>query len=85
MLSLYHHLPLELVVIELCHRHGSHGKDGIKAADSLLVFDFLNGTVFGGSDVRNIRQHIVGISLVAAIGLLIEVVENIPRNLFNAF
>ena len=81
----FRHLPLELVVIELCHRHGSHGKDGIKAADSLLVFDFLNGAVFGGSDVCNIRQHMVDISLVAAIGLLIEVVENIPRNLFNAF
>ena len=77
-------MPFELVVIELRHRHGSHGKDGIEPADSLLVLDFLNRAVFGGSDVRHVCQDVVDVSLVAAIGLLIEVVEDIGGHIADA-
>lgn len=79
------HLTLELIIIQLRHRDGRNRKDGVEAADSLLLLDFLHSAVFRRGDLIHIRQHIVDIGFITAIGLLIEVVKDVLRNLFYTF
>ena len=78
------HLTLELIIIQLCHRDRRDRKDGVEAADSLLLLDFLHSAVLRRGDLIHIRQHIVDIGLIPAIGLLIEVVEDILRHQLDA-
>ena len=78
------HLTLELVIIQLRHRDGRDCKDGVEAADSLLLLDFLHSAVIRRRDLIHIRQHIVDVGFIPAIGLLIEVVEDILRHQLDA-
>ena len=74
------HLTLELIIIQLCHRDGRDCKDGVEAADSLLLLDLLHSAVLRRGDLIHIRQHIVDVGFIPAIGFLIEVVEDILRH-----
>lgn len=79
------HLALELLIIELCHRHGCHAEYGIEAADALLLLDLLHLAAVGGSDLLYVRERVEGIGLAAAVGLLIKMVEYVLRHELDAF
>lgn len=79
------HLPLEFVVIELCHRHGRNRKHGVEARKPLLLLDLLNSPARGGRHLGNIGQRVVNVGLVAAVGLLVEVVKDILGHKLNPF
>ena len=71
------HLLFELLIIQLCHRHRSHAENRIKAADTLLLLDFLHCTTLGRGNLRHIRQQIELIRFVSPIGFLVKVVKDI--------
>ena len=71
------HLTLELIIIQLRHRDGCDRKDGVEATHSLLLLDLLHSAVLRRSDLIDISQHIVNVSLISSIGLLIEMVKDI--------
>ena len=71
------HLLLEFLIIQLRHRHRSHAENRIKAADTLLLLDFLHCTTLGRGNLRHIRQQIELIRFVSPIGFLVEVVEDV--------
>ena len=77
------HLPLEFVVIELCHWHRRDRKHGIEARKPLLLLDLIHSPASGGRDLGNVGQRVVNISLVTAVGLLIEMVKNILGHKLN--
>ena len=73
----YRHLLLEFLIIQLRHRHRSHAENRIKAADTLLLLDFLHCTTLGRGNLRHIRQQIELIRFVSPIGFLVKVVKDI--------
>ena len=74
----FRHLALKLRIIQLCRLHGGNCKNGIEAADPLLLLDFLNsGPTAGRRYVGNILQYTEGIGLAATIGFLVKVGQDI--------
>ena len=71
------HLLLEFLIIQLRHRHRSHAENRIKAADTLLLLDFLHRTTLGRGNLRHIRQQIELIRFVSPIGFLVKVVKDV--------
>ena len=71
------HLTLEFIVIQTRHRNGCDGKDGVKAAQPLRLLHLLDLAARGGSNVADVGQGVEHIGFIAAIGLLIEVIEDI--------
>lgn len=67
----------ELIIVQLSHRYGRDRKDGVEAANALLPLDLFNLTPVGGGNLGNVGQGIVNVGLVATIGLLVEVIQNI--------
>ena len=61
-----------------------NGEDGVEARDALLFLDFLHLAVLGGRDLPNVLQDVEVIRLAAAVGLLVEVVENVLGDERNA-
>ena len=78
------HLLLEFLIIQLRHRHRSHAENRIKAADTLLLLDFLHRTTLGRGNLRHIRQQIELIRFVSPIGFLVEVVKDVLGHQRNA-
>ena len=79
------HLLLEFLIIEPCHRDGCNAENGIESTDSLLLFHLFNRAVGFRGDIRDIHQGIEEIGLVAAIGLLVEVLQYILRDKLDPF
>lgn len=77
------HLSLEFVVIEPCHRHRRDRKHGIEARKPLLLLDLLHSPASGRRHLGNVGQRVVNVGLVAAVGLLIEMVKDILGHKFN--
>ena len=72
-----YHLLFKLLVIELGHGHGAHGKDGVKAAQTLLALDFLHLLPTSRGHVPDIGQGVKDIGFVAAISFAVKIIKDI--------
>ena len=74
----FRHLALEFSIVQFCRLHRGNRKNGIKAAEPLLLLDLFNGSpAAGGCHFGNVLQHAKGIGFASAIGFLVEVSQNI--------
>ena len=78
------HLSLEFLIIQLGHRHRGHRKNGIKAAQTLLLLDFFHRASGGRSHLSNIDEGVELVRLIPPIGLLIKMLQNILGHQSNA-
>ena len=75
------HLTLKLGIIQLGSIDTGHGKNGIKPADTLLLFDLIDLLPAAcGSHFANVFQHTEGVGLIATICFLVKVRQDIIRN-----
>ena len=85
-LGCFRHLALKFCIIQLCRLYRGNRKNGVEAADPLLLLDFLNsGPAAGRCHIGDILQYAEGIGLAATIGFLVKVGQDIVSHQTNTF
>lgn len=80
------HLPLELGIIPLCRLYRRNTKDGVKPRKAQFLLDFFDRLdVFGRNDVRYIRERVERVAPFVTVSFSVEIFQNIPDDLADAF
>ena len=86
VLRRFRHLALKFRIIQLCRLYRGNRKNGVEAADPLLLLDFLNsGPTAGRRHIGYILQYAECIGLAATIGFLVKMGQDIVGHQTDTF
>ena len=79
------HLPLKLLVVQLCHLSRSDAKNSIKTVYTPFLFHLPNRSVRSRSNLSDVGKHSKLIAFFIPVGLLIKVFQDVFRHQRNSF